>query len=94
MSYFEFADRLYEFTATSPSGTDDWVIECVELSNPDGFFGWIRIPPDSSQATLQTRGRSELPIAVVRHWSSLVVAATATDLAGSVDESSSDEMNE
>jgi hypothetical protein len=77
MSYFEFGYRLYEFTTISPAGSDDWVIECVELSNPDGFFGSIRIPPDTSEALLHAERGSELPVAVVRHWLTLVAGMQA-----------------
>lgn len=71
MAYFEHAGTTYEFTTTSPSGSDDWIVECVELSNSQGFFGAIVVSPDPERALLRSEGGS-LPLAVLQHWLSLL----------------------
>ena len=74
MAYFEYVGLTYEFTTTSPSGADDWVIECVELSNPQGFFGAIVVSPEPERSEMRTEGGT-LPLAVLQHWLSLLPTA-------------------
>jgi hypothetical protein len=67
MDYFTFEDRLFEFTTLSPSGTDDWVVECMEISTQGGFFGSITITPIAEQSKVLF-STHDLPLAVLTYW--------------------------
>jgi hypothetical protein len=71
MDYFTFEDRLFEFTTLSPSGTDDWVVECAEISASGGFFGTITVAPVAEQSTVLFSAQS-LPLEVLSYWISIL----------------------
>ena len=70
MTYFEHEHKLWEFTTTSPSGTNDWHVECVDVREPDGFFGVAVVSPNGT--SLQLQGGGTLPLPVLEHWLSLL----------------------
>ncbi len=72
MGYFEYGDRLYEFTLLQQTGSEDWSVECMELSNPHGFFGVITIANNAELSTLEFHAATELPLAVLRRWLSIL----------------------
>lgn len=59
MSYFEHAGTTYEFTTTSEVGSDDWIVECTELSNPQGYFGAIVVSPECGEGHAEDGGRGD-----------------------------------
>jgi hypothetical protein len=71
MDYFTFEDRLFEFTTLSPSGTDDWVVECMEISTPGGFFGSITVAPNVEKSTVLFSAHN-LPLPVLTYWISIL----------------------
>lgn len=75
MNFFEHDEQLYEFTTLSPTGSDDWVVECVEMSNPAGFVGSITVSIHSEQSTLKIHAGTSLPLPVLRHWMSVLPEA-------------------
>ena len=70
MSYLEHEGKLWEFTTTSPSGSNDWHVECVEVRTLDGFFGVAVVSPSGTSLELQSGGT--LPVPVLQHWLSLL----------------------
>ena len=70
LELFTHGDRTYEFVTISPSGTSDWIVECTEMSNPDGFFGEIVVPlaPGAPYARLD----GQIPLPVLLHWLTLL----------------------
>ena len=70
MSYFEHEGKLWEFTTTSPSGSNDWHVECADVRALDGFFGVAVVSPGGTSLQLQSVGT--LPLPVLQHWLSLL----------------------
>lgn len=66
MGHFEHNGRLWEFTTISPTGSDEWHVECLELSDPKGFFGVAVVSAAGSEIRWLSGGT--LPIPVVLHW--------------------------
>lgn len=79
MDYFEDRHRLYELTVVSEGHSDDYAIECFDMS-PDGagLVGVLRVAPDGTGLlTLHT----ELSVQLLRRW--LAVAEAEAGLASS-----------
>jgi hypothetical protein len=76
MLFITVGEVTYEFTIVSEAQSDDWVVECTELSDPSGFAGAIRVSPIRSQNVLIVES-GHLPLEVLHHWLSLLPAVAA-----------------
>lgn len=75
MGYFKHQNRLFEFTVFSPSGSDEWLVECVEISrSEDGFIGTVHVAQAPTESKVSF-GDRELPLAVFEYWLSLLPEA-------------------
>ncbi len=71
MLFMTVGEVTYEFTIVSESNSDDWSVECTELSNPSGFAGSIRVSP-VPECNVATFESGQLPLEALHYWLSIL----------------------
>ena len=75
MLFMTVGEVTYEFTIVSESNSDDWCVECTELSNPNGFAGSIRVSP-APERNVATFESGQLPLEALHYWLSILPVAS------------------
>jgi hypothetical protein len=69
MEYFEDGSRIFEFSVVSEAQSDDYAIECFDMSaDGPGLVGVLRVAPNGS-ASLALR--AEVTTRLLRRWLAL-----------------------
>ena len=72
VNLYDHGGTLLEFTTLSPSYTDDWIVECTEMSDPAGFVGSRTVSPDSAGCNVRFDEARTVPLDVMRYWLTLL----------------------
>lgn len=66
MDYFKEEGRLYEFSVLSEAQSDDYAVECFDMSaDGGGLIGVLRVG-SAGAGTITLR--AEIPVRLLRRW--------------------------